>query len=246
MDRTLHKKPQAVDYARLFLVEWKNLLEKDQGSKFSREKGIGQQFSRSFLSLFLRYAHENWPEKLSKGHYELAIRDEKFRAAHYGEIKRQIKHEVLITKPTRNYLIALMQDTVNKKKTGRPNADGWHHLLAVVIHNISQKFDLTLGEEDYAHGRSAQSAVIIALSDLFPDSDVDYQEDSLLPYGTIPGRELLSKTWEKWRHPLRPAGRKQKGLSGLDLVETQEDVFYAFYLSQNGKLIERLQNKPSK
>ena len=173
MDRILHKKPDAVAYARSFLAEWKNRLEKDQGSKFSNNKGIGQQFSKSFLSLFLRYAHENWPEKLSTGHYELSIRDEKFRAAYDDAMKREIKHETLITKPTRNFLIALMQGTGNKKKTGRPNADGWHHLLAVAIHNVSQKFDLTLGEEDYANGRSAQAAVIMALSDLFPDSDVD-------------------------------------------------------------------------
>ena len=61
----MHKKPDAVAYARSFLVEWKNRLENDQGAEFSNGKGIGQQFSRSFLSLFLRYAHENWPEKLS-------------------------------------------------------------------------------------------------------------------------------------------------------------------------------------
>ncbi len=239
MDRILHKKPDAVAYARSFLVEWKNRLEKDQGSIFSNDKGIGQQFSKSFLSLFLRYAHENWPEKLSTGHYELAIRDEKFRAAYDEAIKREIKHEISITKPTRNFLIALMQGTANKKKIGRPNADGWHHLLAVVIHNVSQKFDLTLGEEDYANGRSAQAAVILALSDLFPDSDVDYQEDTLSLHGTIPGQELLNKTWEKWRHPLRPAVRKEKGLSELDIVEAEDDVFQTFYLTHFVKLIER-------
>ena len=239
MDRILHKKPDAVAYARSFLVEWKNGLEKDQGSKFSNDKGIGQQFSKSFLSVFLRYAYENWPEKLSIDHYELAIRDEKFRAAHYDAIKRQLKREMLITKSTRNFLIALMQETVSKKKTGRPNADGWHHLLAVAIHNVSQKFELTLGEEDYANGRSAQAAVIIALSDLFPASDVDYQDDNLSLTGTIPGQELLNKTWEKWRHPLRPAGRKEKELSELDLVEAEYDVFYTFYLTHFVKLIER-------
>ena len=167
MDRILHKKPDAVAYACSFLVEWKNRLEKDQASKISNDKGIGQQFSKSFLSLFLRYAHENWPEKLSADHYELAIRDEKFRATHYGEIKRQIKHEISITKPIRHFLIALMKESSSKRKTGRPNADGWHHLLAVVIHNVSLKFDLTIGEEDYSKGNSAQAAVIIALSDLF-------------------------------------------------------------------------------
>ena len=239
MKRTLHKKPDAVAYARSFLVEWRNRLEKDQGSKFSNDKGIGVQFSKSFLSLFLRYAYENWPEKLSEDHYELVIRDEKFRAAHYDEIKRQLKREMFITKSTRNFLIALMQETVSKKKTGRPNADGWHHLLAVAIHNVSQKFELTLGEEDYANGRSAQAAVIIALSDLFPASDVDYQEDNLSLNGTIPGQELLNKTWEKWRHPLRPAGRKEKELSELDLVEAEYDVFYTFYLTHFVKLIER-------
>ncbi len=239
MERTLHKKPDAVAYARSFLVEWINRLEKDQGSKFSNDKGIGVQFSKSFLSLFLRYAYENWPEKLSEDHYELVIRDEKFRAAHYDEIKRQLKREMFITKSTRNFLIALMQETVSKKKTGRPNADGWHHLLAVAIHNVSQKFELTLGEEDYANGRSAQAAVIIALSDLFPASDVDYQEDNLSLNGTIPGQELLNKTWEKWRHPLRPAGRKEKELSELDLVEAEYDVFYTFYLTHFVKLIER-------
>lgn len=239
MERTLHKKPDAVAYARSFLVEWRNRLEKDQGSKFSNDKGIGVQFSKSFLSLFLRYAYENWPEKLSEDHYELVIRDEKFRAAHYDEIKRQLKREMFITKSTRNFLIALMQETVSKKKTGRPNADGWHHLLAVAIHNVSQKFELTLGEEDYANGRSAQAAVIIALSDLFPASDVDYQEDNLSLNGTIPGQELLNKTWEKWRHPLRPAGRKEKELSELDLVEAEYDVFYTFYLTHFVKLIER-------
>jgi len=239
MKRTLHEKPDAVAYARSFLVEWKNRLEKDQGSKFSNDKGIGQQFSKSFLSLFLRYAYEHWPEKLSVDHYELVIRDEKFRTAHYDEIKRQLKREMFITKSTRNFLIALMQETVSKKKTGRPNADGWHHLLAVAIHNVSQKFDLTIGEEDYANGRSAQAAVIIALSDLFPASDVDYQEDNLSLNGTIPGQELLNKTWEKWRHPLRPAGRKEKELSELDLVEAEYDVFYTFYLTHFVKLIER-------
>ena len=172
----MHKKPDAVAYARSFLVEWKNRLENDQGAEFSNGKGIGQQFSRSFLSLFLRYAHENWPEKLSADHYELAVRDEKFRSAHYGEIQRQIKHEILITKPARNFLIALMKESSSKRKTGRPNADGWHHLLAVVIHNVSLKYDLTVGEDNYVNGRSAQAAVIIALSDLFPDSDVDYRK----------------------------------------------------------------------
>jgi len=246
MDPIFHKNPDAVAYARSFLVEWKNRLENDQGAEFSNGKGIGQQFSRSFLSLFLRYAHENWPEKLTKGHYELAIKDEKFRAAHYGEIKRQIKHEILITKPTRNFLIALMKESSSKRKTGRPNADGWHHLLAVVIHNVSLKYDLTVGEEDYGKGKSAQAAVISALSDLFLNSEIDYQRSDLSLHGTIPGRELLSKTWEKWRYPLRPAGRKQKGFSELDLVETQEDVFYAFYLSHTGKLIKRLQYELSK
>ena len=71
------QKPDAVAYARSFLAEWKNRLEKDQGSKFSNNKGIGQQFSKSFFH-YLRYAHENWPEKLSTGHYELTIRDESF------------------------------------------------------------------------------------------------------------------------------------------------------------------------
>ena len=241
MKRTLHEKPDAVAYARSFLVEWQNHLEKDKGSKFSNDKGIGQQFSKSFLSLFLRYAHENWPEKLNKGHYELAIRDEKFRAAHYGEIKRQIKHEIIITKPIRNFLIALMRESSSKRKTGRPNADGWHHLLAVVIHNVSLKFDLTIGEEDYSKGKSAQAAVIIALSDLFPNSEIDYQRSDVSLHGTIPGRELLNKIWEKWRRPLRPQGRIEDGFSELDLLETQEDVFYAFYLSHTGKLIERLQ-----
>ena len=239
MKKTLHEKPDAVSYVRSFLVEWKNRLETDQGSEFFNDKDIGQQFSKSFLSLFLRYAHENWPEKLSKGHYELAIRDEKFRAAHYEEIKRQIKHEILITKRTRNFLIALMSESSSKQKTGRPNAGGWHHLLAVVIHNASLKFDLSIGEEDYSNGKSAQAAVIIALSDLFPDSDVDYRENSASLHGTIPGRELLSKTWGKWRHSLRPAGRKDEGFSKLDLVETEDDVFYTFFLTHFVKLIER-------
>ena len=246
MDRILHKKPDAVAYARSFLAEWKNRLEKDQGSKFSNNKGIGQQFSKSFLSLFLRYAHENWPEKLSTGHYELAIRDEKFQAAHYEEIKRQIKHEIIISKPIRNFLIAVMLGTESKKKTGRPNSDGWHHLLAVVIHNVSLKSDLTLGEEDYGKGKSAQAAVIIALSDLFPNSEIDYQRSDVSLHGTIPGRELLNKIWEKWRRPLRPQGRIEDGLSELDRLEKQEDVFYASYLSHTGKLIERLQHEISK
>lgn len=235
----MHKKPDAVAYARSFLVEWKNRLENDQGAEFSNGKGIGQQFSRSFLSLFLRYAHENWPEKLSADHYELAVRDEKFRSAHYGEIQRQIKHEILITKPARNFLIALMKESSSKRKTGRPNADGWHHLLAVVIHNVSLKYDLTVGEDNYVNGRSAQAAVIIALSDLFPDSDVDYRKETLSLHGTIPGQELLSKTWEKWRYPLRPVSRKQKRLSEFDLVEAEDDVFQTFYLTHFVKLIER-------
>ena len=239
MNKILHEKPYAVAYARSFLIEWKNRLEKDQGSKFSNDKGIGQQFSKSFLSLFLRYAHENWPEKLSTGHYELAIRDEKFRAAYEEAIKHEIKHEILITKPIRNFLIALMRESSSKRKTGRPNADGWHHLLAVVIHNVSLKFNLTIGEEDYSKGKSAQAAVIIALSDLFPDSDVDYQDENLSLHGTIPGQELLNKTWEKWRHPLRPAVRKEKGCSELDLVEVEDDVFQTFYLTHFVKLIER-------
>ena len=239
MKRTLHEKPDAVAYARSFLVEWQNHLEKDQGSKFSNDQGIGQQFSKSFLSLFLRYAHENWPEKLNKGHYEFAIRDEKFRAAHYEEIMRQIKHEVIITKPIRNFLIALMRESSSKRKTGRPNADGWHHLLAVVIHNVSLKYDLTIGEDDYANGRSAQAAVIIALGDLFPQSDVDYRNNGVSRHGTIPGRELLNKTWEKWRHPLRPVVRKEEGNSENDLVVTEHDVFYSFYLTHFLKLIER-------
>ena len=239
MGRSLHKKPDAVAYARSFLVEWKNRLENDQGSEFSNDKGIGQQFSKSFLSLFLRYAHENWPEKLSTDHYELAIKDEKFRAAHYGEIKRELKHEILITKPTRNFLIALMKESSSKRKTGRPNADGWHHLLAVVIHNVSLKYDLTVGEDDYVNGRSAQAAVLIALSDLFPHSDVDYRDNSISMQGTIPGRELLNKTWEKWRYPLRPQVRQEEGLREQDIVETEEDVFETFYLTQFVKLIER-------
>ena len=240
MNKTLHEKPQAVAYARSFLVEWKNRLETDQGSKLLNNKNIGQQFSSSFLSLFLRYAHENWPEKLSGEHYELAIRDEKFRAAHYEEIKRQIKHEILITKPIRNFLIALMRESSSKRKTGRPNADGWHHLLAVVIHNVSLKFDLTIGEEDYSNGKSAQAAVIMALSDLFPDSNVDYQQNIASLQGTIPGRELLNKTWEKWRHPLRPAGRKEEGFSKVDLIKTQDDIFYTFHLTHFTKLVDRL------
>jgi len=235
----LHKKPDAVAYAHSFLVEWKNRLEKDQGSQFSNDKRIGQQFSQSFLSLFLRYAHENWPKNLSADHYELAIRDEKFRAAHYGEIKQQIKHGAFITKSTRNFLIALLGESSSKRKTGRPNADGWHHLLAVVIHNVSLKYDLTIGEDDYANGRSAQAALIIALGDLFPHSDVDYRNNSVSRHGTIPGRELLNKTWEKWRHPLRPLGRKEEGCSENDLVVTEDDVFYTFYLTHFLKLIER-------
>ena len=243
MKCTLHEKPDAVAYARSFLVEWKNRLEKDQGSKFSNNKGIGQQFSSAFLSLFLRYAQANFSRILTSGHYQLAIRDEKFRAAHYPEISRQIKHETFITKSTRNFVVALMRENSSKRKTGRPNADGWHHLLAVVIHNVSLKYDLPIGEEDYSRGKSAQAAVIIALSELFPKSEIDYQRSDLSLHGTIPGRELLNKIWEKWRRPLRPQGRKQKGFSELNLIETQEDVFYAFYLSHTGKLLERLRHE---
>ena len=101
-----------------------------------------------------------------------------------------------------------MRENSSKRKTGRPNADGWHHLLAVVIHNISLKYDLPIGEEDYSRGKSAQAAVIIALSELFPKSEIDYQRSDLSLHGTIPGRELLNKIWEKWRRPLRPQGRK--------------------------------------
>ena len=243
MKRTLHEKPDAVAYARSFIVEWKNYLEKDQGSKFLYDKGIGQQFSSAFLSLFLRYAQANFPRILTSGHYQLAIRDEKFRAAHYPEIRRQIKHETFITKSTRNFVVALMREKSSKRKTGRPNSDGWHHLLAVVIHNVSLKYDLPIGEEDYSRGKSAQAAVIIALSELFPKSEIDYQRSDLSLHGTIPGRELLNKIWEKWRRPLRPQGRKQKGFSELNLIETQEDVFYAFYLSHTGKLLERLRHE---
>lgn len=240
MNKTLHEKPQAVAYARSFLVEWKNRLETDQGSKLSNNKSIGQQFSGSFLSLFLRYAHENWPEKLSVEHYELAIRDEKFRAAHYEDIEQQLKHKTLIEKPTRLLLLALMKNSLSKGKTGRPNADGWHHLIAVATHNASLKYRLTIGEEDYSNGKSAQAAVIMALSDLFPDSNVDYQQNIASLQGTIPGRELLNKTWEKWRHPLRPAGRKEEGFSKVDLIETQDDIFYTFYLTHFTKLVDRL------
>ena len=243
MNKILHQKPDAVNYARSFFVDWKNYLEADQGSKFLNNDGVGKQFSKSFLSLFLRYAHTHWPENLSSGHYELAIRDDKFRAAHYEEIKHQINHDIFITKSTRRFLIALMTESLNTKKTGRRNADGWHHLLAVVIHNVSLKYDLTIGEEDYSNGRSAQAAVIMALSDLFPGSDIDYRQDTASIHGTIPGRELLNKTWEKWRLPLRPAGRKEQGFSDADVIETHHDIFYAFYLSHFGKLIERLTHK---
>jgi len=240
MKTTFHKTPEAMAYLRSFFIEWKDRLETDQGSKFLNEKGIGQLFSKSFLSLFLRYAHTHWPEKLSIDHYELAIRDEKFRAAHYKDIKQQLKHKTLIEKPTRLLLLALMKNSLSKGKTGRPNADGWHHLIAVATHNTSLKYKLTIGEEDYSNGKSAQAAVVMALSDLFPDSDVDYQQNIASLQGTIPGRELLNKTWEKWRHPLRPAGRKEKGFTELDLVETQNDVFYTFYLTHFTKQVDRL------
>ena len=243
MNEFSHKVPDAVNYARSFFVDWKNCLEEDQGSKFFNNNVVGQQFSKSFFSLFLRYAHKHWPENLSSGHYELAIRDEKFRAAHYEEIKHQINHDTFITKSTRRFLKALMTESLNSKKTGRPNADGWHHLLAVVIHNASLKYDLAIGEEDYGNGRSAQAAVVIALSDLFPGSDIDYRQDTAPIHGTIPGRELLNKTWKKWRLPLRPAGRKEQGFCDADVIETQHDIFYAFYLSHFGKLIERLKHQ---
>jgi len=240
MGISLHENPDAVEYVRSFFVEWRDRLETDQGSEFLNDKSMGQQYSNAFFSLFLRYAHTHWPEKLSSGHYELAIRDEKFRAAHYEEIRREIKHEITITKPTRKLLIALMKESLNKSKTGRPNADGWHHLLAVAIHNSSLKYNLTIGEEDYSTGRSAQAAVIVALGDIFPGSDVDYQQNIASVHGTIPGQELLNKSWAKWRYPLKPAGRKEEGFSKADLIETQNDVFYAFYLSHFRKLLERL------
>ena len=240
MHTSLHENPDAVDYVRSFFVAWKDRLEADQGSEFVNDQSIGQQYSKAFLSLFLRYAHTHWPEKLSSGHYELAIRDEKFRAAHYEEIMRKIDRKIIITKPTRRFLIALMKESLNNRKTGRPNVDGWHHLLAVAIHNASLKYDLTIGEEDYSKGRSAQAAVIVALSDIFPGTDVDYQQNIPSLQGTIPGQELLNKSWEKWRLPLRPARAKEKGFSKADLIETQNDVFYAFYLSHFRKLFERL------
>lgn len=240
MGTSLHENSEAVNYVRSFFVEWKDRLETDQGSEFLNDKSMGQQYSKAFLSLFLRYAHTHWPEKLSAQHYDLAVKDKKFRATHYEEIRRQINHEILITKPSRRLLIALMKEGSDKSKIGRPNADGWHHLLAVAIHNASLKYNLTIGEEDYSTGRSAQAAVIVALGDIFPGTDVDYQNNAASLQGTIPGQELLNKSWEKWRYPLRPAGRKEEGFSKTDLIETQSDVFYAFYLTHFRKLFERL------
>ena len=164
MNKILHEKPEAVDYVRAFFVKWKDRLETDQGSDFLPDKRVGHQFSKAFLSLFLRYAHTNWPEKLSTDHYELAVRDSKFRSENYQEIKRQLNHEIRIRKPTRKVLMALLNTNGSAPPKGRLPVDGWHHLLAVAIHNVSVNYELNIGEEDFSNGRSAKAAVVIALS----------------------------------------------------------------------------------
>ncbi len=239
MNKILHEKPEAVDYVRAFFVKWKDRLETDQGSDFLPDERVGHQFSRAFLSLFLRYAHTNWPEKLSTDHYELAVRDSKFRSENYQEIKRQLNHEIRIRKPTRKVLMALLNTNGSAPPKGRLPVDGWHHLLAVAIHNVSVNYELNIGEEDFSNGRSAKAAVVIALSELFPSTDIDYQREQMPFDGTIPGRELLNKTWENWRITIRPAHSKKNDFPNYKTLNTEYDIFYAFYLSHFMKLIRK-------
>lgn len=234
-----HRHPKAVDYAECFLRQWISRLEEDSGIQFVESKRIDNDVSSAFRSLYYRYAELNWSEKIPSNDRLEAFADPKYRDTFFPLWVNELQSSNRLSKATRKALIDLLKSKNTKKISGTIPYHGWHHLISIAIHNTATKFELSLSEDDFKDGKSAMSAVLLALARIFPDSPFDYSNQSTIS-GTIPGKEWLQRVWNKWRRPLRPHGRKSKvsastsgqtSTFGTTLIESENDVFYAFFLS---------------
>ena len=232
---TGQQKQEAAKYAEDFLRGWLRLLEVEHLTQPGTKERIGHTISSAFRLRYFRHAEQNWPDEL--------VRFTERRAVHHPAfldefLPRWLDDLQSRSKPppkTRSGLISFIKAQSEEKRRGTVRYDGWHHLMAVAVHNISLKYDIPRLEDDSVDGASAMAAIISAMAKMFPASSLDYTrkpDDD----GQIPGREWFKKVWDSWRGPLRPSekGRRSGVVRpdfGRDLVETEEDVFYGFFLT---------------
>lgn len=234
---TDQQEKEAAQYAEDFLRVWLRLLEVEYLTQPGSEDRFGHTISSAFRLRYFRYAEQKWSDK----HFLLG--DIQKQAVTHPEYVDEflpiwlenLKKRPIVPATTRSGLHAYVSYQVAKKKRGTIPSDGWHQLIAVVVHNTSLRYGLKLLADGSNDEESAMGAVIVALANMFPGADLDYTKKAPRN-GEIPGHEWFKKVWQTWRWPLRPSPRGLRSAAmrpgfGHDLLETEEDVFYAFFLT---------------
>lgn len=234
---TGQQKQEAAQYAEDFLRGWLRLLEVEHLTQPGTKERVGHTISSAFRLRYFRHVEQNWSDKhLYLGNIQKqAVTHPEYVEEFLPIWLENLKRRPIVPATTRSGLHAYVSYQVAKKKRGTIPSDGWHQLIAVVVHNTSLRYGLKLLDDGSKDEESAMGAVIVALANMFPGGDLDYRK--VVPRdGEIPGHEWFKKVWQTWRRPLRPSpgGRRSAAVRpgfGHDLLETEEDVFYAFFLT---------------
>ena len=232
---TDQKKQEAAKYAEEFLQAWLRLLEVEHLTQPEPKERIGHIISSAFRLRYFRHAEQNWSDEMVRFTQRRAVHHPAFLDEFLPRWLDDLQSRSKLPSKPRSGLISFIKAQNEEKRRGTVPYDGWHHLMAVAVHNISLKYDISRLEDDSVDGASVMAAIILAMAKMFPESSLDYTrkpDDD----GQIPGREWFKKVWDSWREPLRPSEKdRRSGVVrpdfGRDLVETEEDVYYAFFLT---------------
>ena len=241
---TDQQKQEAAQYAEGFMRAWLRLLEVEHITQPGAKERIGNTISSAFRLRYFRYAEQNWSDERVRFTQRQAVNHRDYLDEFLPRWLDDLQKKIRLPSKTRSGLISFIKAQHEEKRRGTVSYDGWEHLLAAVIHNTSRKFKLSLLEDDYGSEETAVTVVREALSVIFLANSLEHSDHQR--EGTkIPGPERLKKAWSSWSAPLRP---KKKQISprsktaveerrfGQVLVETEEEIFYAFFLSTLAKL----------
>lgn len=241
---TGQQKQEAAQYAEDFLRGWLRLLEVEHLTQPGTKERIGHTISSAFRLRYFRHAEQNWPDELVRFTQRRAVHHPAFLDEFLPRWLDDLQSKSKLPPKTRSGLISFIKAQNEEKRRGTVRYDGWEHLLAAVIHNTSRKFNLSLLDDDYDSEETAVTMVRAALSVIFQANSLEHsnhqREDT-----KIPGPESLKKAWSSWSAPLRPKKKQMRSRSktaveerrfGQVLVETEEEIFYAFFLSTLAEL----------
>lgn len=244
---TGQQKQEAAQYAEEFLRAWLRLLEVEHLTQPDTKERIGHTISSAFRLRYFRHAEQHWPDEFVRFTQRRAVHHPAFLDEFLPRWLDDLQSKSKLPPKTRSGLISFIKAQNEEKRRGTVAYDGWHHLMAVAVHNISLKYDMPRLEDDSVDGNSVMAVIISAMAKMFPESSLDYTrkpDDE----GQIPGREWFKKVWGGWHGPLRPSEKdRRSGVVrpgfGRDLVETEEDVYYRFFLTTFADEAEKLAQK---